>query len=193
MPRSESLQRVRPLWADAVEPTPRPKLTDRIDADVAIVGAGFTGLWTAYYLLERDPSLRVVVVEAGAVGDGASGRNGGWCSALLPMGWDAIAAASSHSDAVRLRRAMIGAVAEVGRVCELESIECHFAHAGTVEISRNAAQLERDGTTAAQPGSAAGEHGRGHCRAEDGGGAETVTVSIYFPNNKLRITPARPV
>jgi glycine/D-amino acid oxidase-like deaminating enzyme len=51
---------------------------------VAIVGGGFTGLWTAYYLAEADPSLRVAVVEAEVAGFGASGRNGGWCSALFP-------------------------------------------------------------------------------------------------------------
>ncbi len=65
--------------------TPRPGLPSSIDCDVAIVGAGFTGLWTAYYLLVADPSLRVAVLEAETAGFGASGRNGGWCSALLPV------------------------------------------------------------------------------------------------------------
>jgi glycine/D-amino acid oxidase-like deaminating enzyme len=140
---SSSAAVVRPLWVDAVTPIDRRRLDGRVDADVVVVGAGFTGLWTAYYLLQRDPSLRVVMLEAQRVGDGASGRNGGWCSALLPMGLDAIAAASSHDDAVRLRRAMIDTVAEVGRVCEHESIDCHFAHSGTIEISRNPVQLAR--------------------------------------------------
>src|SRR5579872_2402417 len=60
--------------------TPRPSLPGSIDVDIAVLGAGYTGLWTAYYLLQRDPSLRVAIVEAEIVGFGASGRNGAWCS-----------------------------------------------------------------------------------------------------------------
>ncbi|HEX3724379.1 MAG TPA: FAD-dependent oxidoreductase, partial [Nitrolancea sp.] len=58
--------------------TPRPALDGSIDVDVAILGAGFTGLWTAYYLKKRDPSLKIAVVEREIAGFGASGRNGGW-------------------------------------------------------------------------------------------------------------------
>ncbi|MCW2851693.1 MAG: dependent oxidoreductase, partial [Nocardioides sp.] len=56
---------------------PRSPLPGDTEADVAIVGAGFTGLWTAYDLAEADPSLRVVVLESEVAGFGASGRNGG--------------------------------------------------------------------------------------------------------------------
>jgi len=63
--------------------TPRPALSGDETADVAVVGAGFTGLWTAYYLAKADPSLRIVVLEKHLAGWGASGRNGGWCSADL--------------------------------------------------------------------------------------------------------------
>ena len=75
-----------------------------VDADVAIVGAGFTGLWTAYYLAEADPALRIVVLEAEVAGFGASGRNGGWCSALFPTSLALEAhgrGAAEHSDATR--------------------------------------------------------------------------------------------
>src|SRR4051794_31506817 len=65
--------------------TPRPSLEGVVTADVAILGAGYSGLWTAYYLLQREPSLRVVVVEAEIAGYGASGRNGGWCYAGFPV------------------------------------------------------------------------------------------------------------
>ena len=94
----------------------RPPLAGDVLADVAIVGGGYTGLWTAYYLLQRDPTLKVVVLEATAVGFGASGRNGGWCSALLPMGLDAMAAEHSRDAAVRLQQAMHETVGEIGRV-----------------------------------------------------------------------------
>src|SRR5688572_29577425 len=65
--------------------TPREPLNGSQRVDVAILGAGFTGLWTAYYLLLRDPSLRVAVVDTDIAGFGASGRNGGWCSAGFPV------------------------------------------------------------------------------------------------------------
>jgi glycine/D-amino acid oxidase-like deaminating enzyme len=74
-------------WLDASPAGPRrPPLRGDSAADVAIVGAGFTGLWTAIALTETDPSLRVVVLEAASVGFGASGRNGGFCMASLTHG-----------------------------------------------------------------------------------------------------------
>lgn len=78
------------LWhATLDEPLdPRPSLPGDTDADVVVVGAGLTGLWTAYYLARADPTLRVVVLEQEIAGFGASGRNGGWCSALFPTSWD---------------------------------------------------------------------------------------------------------
>ena len=74
------------LWHETTPTdwTPRPPLAGDAEADVAIVGAGYTGLWTAYYLSLADPTLRIAVVEAEVAGFGASGRNGGWCSALFP-------------------------------------------------------------------------------------------------------------
>ena len=74
------------FWHDSLPGPlePRPSLTHDLDADVAIVGAGRTGLWTAYYLTRADPGLSVVVCEREIAGFGASGRNGGWCSALFP-------------------------------------------------------------------------------------------------------------
>ena len=66
-------------WADLGGlPAPRPALDGDREADVCIVGAGYTGLWTAYELLRADPSLAVVVLEREVAGFGASGRNGGW-------------------------------------------------------------------------------------------------------------------
>jgi len=74
------------LWLDTAgdDLTPRPPLAGDLDVDVAMVGAGYTGLWTAYYLAAADPSLRIAVLEAEIAGYGASGQNGGWCSAPFP-------------------------------------------------------------------------------------------------------------
>jgi glycine/D-amino acid oxidase-like deaminating enzyme len=133
------------LWHDTVDDdlTPRPALGGDLDVDVAIVGAGYTGLWTAYYLAAADPSLRVVVLESEIAGFGASGRNGGWCSALFPapVGW--LAERYGRDRAVAQHRAMQGAVDEVGTVAAAEGIDCHFAKGGTVVAARNAVQLAR--------------------------------------------------
>jgi glycine/D-amino acid oxidase-like deaminating enzyme len=132
-------------WAiDAGRPAPsRPALDGEVSADVCVVGGGFTGLWTAYYLLRRNPGLDVLVVEAQTVGFGASGRNGGWCSALLPQGVDAIAARHGRDRALAMRRAMLDTVLEVGSVVEREQIDCDYLRGGTVVVARNPAQLSR--------------------------------------------------
>ena len=70
---------------DAGDLTPRTPLQSSADVDIAILGAGFTGLWTAYYLLRANPRFRVAIVERETAGYGASGRNGGWCSPRFPL------------------------------------------------------------------------------------------------------------
>jgi glycine/D-amino acid oxidase-like deaminating enzyme len=136
------------LWLSqlgAEDRTPREPLTGPdIEADVAIVGAGYTGLWAAYYLAEADPSLRIVVLEKEFAGFGASGRNGGWCSALFPSSLAKIAKVGGGRDqAVAMQRAMQATVDEVGRVAAAEGIDCHFAKGGTVVLARTPVQLSR--------------------------------------------------
>jgi glycine/D-amino acid oxidase-like deaminating enzyme len=123
--------------------TPRPSLPGDIDVDVAIVGAGYTGLWTAYYLHELDPSMRIAIVEREIAGFGASGRNGGWCSALFPPSSSGIARRHGREAAVATRRAMHESLVEVGRVAEAEGIDIDYARGGAVELARNDAQLAR--------------------------------------------------
>jgi glycine/D-amino acid oxidase-like deaminating enzyme len=133
------------FWHDTVPGTlaagdPLPGDTE---ADVAIVGAGFTGLWTAYYLAQLDPGLRIVVCEQEIAGFGASGRNGGWCSALFPASLGKLARMGGRDSAIAMQRAMEDTVDEVGRVAAAEGIDCHFAKGGTVMLARSAAQLGR--------------------------------------------------
>ncbi len=123
--------------------TPRPSLPGDTEVDVAIIGAGYTGLWTAYYLKRADPSLRIAMVESEFAGFGASGRNGGWCSALLPMGFEAMVATHSRDGAIRMQRAMNATVDEVGAVAVREGIDCHFAKGGTMRAARNPAHVGR--------------------------------------------------
>jgi glycine/D-amino acid oxidase-like deaminating enzyme len=122
---------------------PREPLAGDREADVVIVGAGYTGLWTAYYLLLNEPTLRVVVVEKELAGYGASGRNGGWCSSLFPATWEKIARESSREEAVRLQRAMFDTVDEVGRVVREERLDVDWAKGGTVLLARSDVQLGR--------------------------------------------------
>lgn len=82
------------LW-DAtlnIEPVERAPLRTTEEVDVAIIGAGFTGLWSAFHLLSNKPDLKIAIIEKERVGFGASGRNGGWVSALYPseMGADLV-------------------------------------------------------------------------------------------------------
>jgi glycine/D-amino acid oxidase-like deaminating enzyme len=132
-------------WLSTVDDrlTPRPGLSGDTEADVAIVGAGYTGLWTAYYLSVAQPSLRVAVIEAEIAGYGASGRNGGWCSALFPTSVPALARGYGREAAVALHRAMCSTVDEVGRVARAEGIDCHYHKGGTVVLARTPAQLAR--------------------------------------------------
>lgn len=121
----------------------RAPLPASTTADVAIVGGGFTGLWTAYYLLRARPDLRILVLEAETAGFGASGRNGGWCSALFPTSVARIAATSSAESAVGLIRAMQATVDEVGGVARAEGIDAGYRKGGTVVLARSPLQLER--------------------------------------------------
>jgi glycine/D-amino acid oxidase-like deaminating enzyme len=133
------------LWWDGLEePGPaRPALGSDIDVDVAIVGAGFTGLWTAHSLLSADPSVRVAILEAQVAGFGASGRNGGWCSALFAAA-DARIARRHGIDAARaMRRAMEETVDVVGATAVAEGIDCRFMKGGTLVAARNPAQVAR--------------------------------------------------
>jgi glycine/D-amino acid oxidase-like deaminating enzyme len=129
------------FWQDSLGPVPRRTgLDGDATADVAIVGAGLTGLWTAWYLLERDPSLRVVVLEKEHAGFGASGRNGGWCSALFPRSTASLERTHGREAALGMRRAMIDTIGEVDRVTAARGLEVDFVRAGTLAFARSAVQ-----------------------------------------------------
>jgi len=135
------------LWHDTLEPgdtgVPRSELPGDVDVDVAIVGAGFTGLWTAYYLTTTDPSLRVAVLEAHTAGFGASGRNGGWCVGDQAAAPGALDGAHGAGAAARMIRAVQASVDEVGRVARAERIDCGFAKGGALYLASARAQLRR--------------------------------------------------
>lgn len=133
------------FWFDSLDELeePRPPESLPVALDVAIVGAGFTGLWTAYYLKKAQPDLEIGVFEASTVGFGASGRNGGWC-----MGWavgieEMIQNPDQRTDALAVIRAMQETVDEIGAVCQAENIDCHFDKGGTLTVATKPFDVQR--------------------------------------------------
>ncbi len=184
------------LWHDTVPGSlrPGPPLDGDTEADVAIVGAGFTGMWTGYYLSRADPSLRIVICEAQIAGYGASGRNGGWCSALFPASLAKLERMAGRAAAIAQYRAMHDTVGEVGRVAAAEGIDCHWAKGGTIALARSAVQLNRARAEVAE----AREYGFGPedvrllnaAEATAMAGAAGVVGGVYSPHCAA-IHPAR--
>lgn len=187
------------LWHDTLvasgddDLAPRPALAGDVDVDVAVVGGGLTGLWTAYYLLRDQPDLRVAVIEKEIAGFGASGRNGGWCSALFPVSAQALARRYGLDAALAMRRTMQDTVAEVGRVAEAEGIECDYRPGGTVSLARTKVQWRRAQEQVAEDADLGGVDGlrlldaaeaRGHLDATD------VRGGVHTPDC-ARVQPAR--
>lgn len=133
------------LWWDAVPSPPqdRPPLAGDVQVDVCIVGAGFTGLWTAHALASADPSLRIAVVEKEVAGFGASGRNGGWCSALFSTTDTALARRYGSAAMRAMRGAMQATVDIVGSTARREGIDCHFVKGGSLNAVRTETQRVR--------------------------------------------------
>lgn len=121
----------------------RPTLPGDLDTDVAIVGAGMTGLWSAYYLKQARPDLNVVVLEKEFAGFGASGRNGGWLSAKAPGQFRRYAKSGGVKAAVALEREMMDSVEEAVRVAEIEGFGDDVQKDGLIHVATNHAQLSR--------------------------------------------------
>jgi glycine/D-amino acid oxidase-like deaminating enzyme len=132
-------------WFSQLDPPPasRPALSGSRTADVCIVGAGFTGLWTAYELRRAEPSLDVVVLEAEIAGFGASGRNGGWVVGELAGAPETWARRGGRDAVLAQARAIRATVDEVGAAVTREGIECDFAKGGSLHVAQTALELER--------------------------------------------------
>ena len=121
----------------------RPPLDADTSVDVAIVGGGYTGLWSAYYLKRAQPDLRVVVLEAEFAGYGASGRNGGWLRAEPPGQLRRYAKTHGWLAAVALQQEMFRSVDEVIAVARAEGIDAEIVKHGMLHIATNPAQHAR--------------------------------------------------
>ncbi|MDR3080037.1 MAG: FAD-binding oxidoreductase [Streptomyces sp.] len=124
-------------------PARRPALPGDLEVDVALVGGGYTSLWTAYYLKQAQPDLRIAVLEKEFAGFGASGRNGGWLSAEPPGQMRRYAKSHGQESAVAMQREMFSSVDEVIRVAAEEGIEADIQKDGLLHVATNAAQERR--------------------------------------------------
>ena len=125
---------LREALAAEGDPAPLPALTEEIRADVAIIGGGYTGLWTAWFLLERDPAMRIVVVEQDICGGGPSGRNGGFLH-----GWweDVPHLASRYGDAaaVAIGQAADETVDGIGAWCAAHGVDAWYTKRGYLRVN----------------------------------------------------------
>lgn len=124
-------------------PAQRPALPGATTVDVAIVGAGLTGLWSAYYLKKAQPGLRIAIIEKEFAGYGASGRNGGWLSGEPAGQFRRYAKQHGHEPAVALQRHMFSTIDEVLAVATHEGIEADIQKDGLIHVATNAPQLQR--------------------------------------------------
>lgn len=130
-------------WQQIGAPELRAPLPGDISADVAIVGAGYTGLWTAYYLKQQQPELNVVVIEQRHAGYGASGRNGGWLTNAITGGREQYVKTHGRDAAERFQLAMNQTVDEVIRVAAAEGIDADIKKGGEFNVAYTPAQERR--------------------------------------------------
>jgi glycine/D-amino acid oxidase-like deaminating enzyme len=146
-------------WRQYGRAASRPALPGPTDADVCVVGAGYTGLWTAYALARAAPDLRIVVLEQRFAGFGASGRNGGWLTNSITGGRARYVRSHGPDAARRLQAALDGAVDDVVAVAAAEGIDADIVRGGELTVATTDAQWRRlEGSTRAEQRWAA-QHG----------------------------------
>ena len=150
----------RSLWLQEAllgeEAAETPELLKTIEADVCIVGGGYTGLWTALRIKELQPDATVVLLEADICGGGPSGRNGGFALSWWPK-IETLQKRLGKEEALRLVKASEAAIAEIGEFCEREGVDAHFHQGGWLWTATSRAQVGSwEGAVAAAE--AHGEH-----------------------------------
>ncbi len=129
-------------WLEAGGYEEAPRLQEDIEADVAIIGGGFTGLSSAYYLKEADPGLKVALLEAEVVGYGASGRNGGFSMPLL--GWDITYLLYVFKErGIKAHHFMLDCVRRTRDMVLKEAMDCDLEYNGLMVLARNSFQMRQ--------------------------------------------------
>ena len=124
-------------------PKPRLALYRSVNADICIVGAGYTGLWAAYYLKKADPSLNIVIVEEHFAGFGASGRNGGWLSGNFAWDHEKYLSSGAAEQVKAMVAAFHSTVDEVIAVAEAEGFDADIHRTQELAIATNEYQFQR--------------------------------------------------
>ena len=124
-------------------PSRRTPLEGDCRADICIIGAGYTGLWAAYYLKKADPGLDILIVEKEFAGFGASGRNGGWLTGGFAWSHEKYLRGGSEQGVRDLVQAMAGTVDEVIGVAEAEGIDADIRHTNELVMAVNPGQVQR--------------------------------------------------
>lgn len=130
-------------WLETVQRAPRPPLRGDLDVDVAIIGGGFTGLWTAYHLLSEDAACRVALLEREEIAYGASGRNGGFAMTLLDMSLAHLRRNHGDDAARAAHDAVAASVDEIGDTIARHAIDCEWVKGGLLVVATNRGQLAR--------------------------------------------------
>ena len=157
----------------------RAPLSGDRTADVCIVGGGFTGLWTAYYLARARPDMEIVVLEREFAGFGASGRNGGWVSDHFAGSRAAMARSHGRDAVVAMQREMQATIDEIIDVCHREQIEADLVKHGLLMVARSAAQEARLFAHLAED------------RAWDQGPDDVAPLSAAELESRIRVSGAR--
>jgi glycine/D-amino acid oxidase-like deaminating enzyme len=125
------------FWLEEVgDLEPRASLPGDLDVDVAILGAGYTGLWTAYYLQEQDPNLRIAIIEREIAGYGPSGRNGGWCNAsMIGVSPEEMGRRYGKEQTQEIFRVLRATVDEIGEVAVRERLDIDWRKAGVLRVA----------------------------------------------------------
>ena len=130
-------------YADIGLPKLRPALAGDTQSDICIIGAGYTGLWTAYYLKSANPALNIQIIEKEFAGFGASGRNGGWLTGGFAWNHDRYLRSSSEAGVRAMVSAMNGTVNEVIRVAAAHGIDADILRTDELMVATNPAQMAR--------------------------------------------------
>lgn len=135
--KDKNYYRSRSFWLEDSQDNlePRPALTQSETVDVVIMGAGFSGLWTAYYLKRSEPSLSIAIVEKEIAGYGASGRNGGWCTPMFPVSPNVAIERYGIQATHDLYKAMFDTISEFERVVLEESLDIDWQMSGSLTVA----------------------------------------------------------
>ena len=131
------------LWAEGFTSQQFPPLAENLECDVAIIGGGLSGLWSAFHLLKVKPELKIALFEARHIGYGASGRNGGWISSDYPVYRSTLEKRHGKNVADLVFASLKESIDEIGNFANHHAPKAGFVKGGTVMFARNKAQETR--------------------------------------------------